>query len=828
MTDARGRTTLRLAPIACAHCGLEVPPTLVREGEPLQFCCSGCRQVYGLIHSLGYDQYYRLVEQQQGALEPATVSGRAFDDFDDPGVQGECTDATGGGQLRSRLYLEGVHCAACVWLVEKLPEVMPGLSSVRLNLANSVVEVVWQPGQASLAAVGRAFDALGYTPHIHRADQVREARRAEDRALLVKLGVAAACAMNLMFLHGALYAGEAQGMASPYEIFFRWLSLGVSAPVMFFSARPFFHTALAGLRNRMVHVDLPVALALAVAWSFSAWNTFAGAGPLYFDSLAALVAALLGARQVQRAAQRTALERADSLRGVAFIEFARRLAGEGVDAPAIEVPIAALAEGDRVEVRSGELVPVDGVVLVGRSTIDNAVLTGESTPVAVHEGDVVSAGSTNLGARLVVRVSAAGAATRVGALLAIVQEALAHRPAVLQWTDRVARGFVFAVLGLAVVTALVWAHAGATVALERVVALLVVTCPCALGLATPVAVAVGLMRAARAGIFVKNPDVLQRLRRVDTVLLDKTGTLTLGRATLSDWRGDDGARDLAVALEAESSHPVAVAFRASYRRPVRVAREVSGVREAAGLGIAGVVDGRALAVGNLELVSAEGAHVPEAFALHAAGLLERGLSPVYVAVDGEVVGVGGVGDPLRADARATLDALRRLGVRPRIVSGDHPAVVARVAEALGVPPADARGGLSPEDKRDLVAALTSEPGRKGAVVMVGDGVNDAAALALADVGVVVLGGSGASIVAADVVLTREGVAPLLEIIRGSRRVLGVIGRNLAFSLLYNLAGASLALAGLVGPLLAAVLMPISSLTVILSSALTPTFRGGRR
>jgi Cu2+-exporting ATPase len=814
--------------VGCDHCGLEVPSALVRQGEPQQFCCSGCRQVHDLIHAGGYDQYYRLVEQQRGVLEPASVSGRAFDDFDDPGVQGACTDATGAGPMRSRLYLEGVHCAACVWLVERLPEVVPGLTTVRLNLASSVAEVVWQPGQTSLSAVGRALDALGYTPHVHRADEVREARRAEDRAQLVKLGVAAACAMNLMFLHGALYAGEYQGMATPYEVFFRWLSLAVSVPVMFFSARPFFHTALTGLRNRVVHVDLPIALALAVAWSYGAWNTLVGAGPLYFDSLAALVAALLGARQVQRAAQRTALERADSLRGVAFVEFARKLAGEGPDVTALEVPVAALTEGDRVEVRSGELVPVDGVVLVGRSSIDNAVLTGESTPVAVREGDVVSAGATNLGARLVVRVAAAGSATRVGALFAIVQEALAHRPAVLQWTDRVAKGFVFAVLGLSVVTGLAWAHAGVTVALERVVALLVITCPCALGLATPVAVAVGLMRAARAGIFVKNPDVLQRLRRVDTVLLDKTGTLTVGRAALSDWLGDDGARELAVALEAESSHPVAVAFRESSRLPVRVAREVSGAREAAGLGITGVVDGRALAVGNRELVDREGAHVPDAFAVHASGLLARGLSPVYVAVDGEVAGVGGVGDPLRDDARVTLDALRRLGVRPRIVSGDHPAVVARVAEALGVPQADARGGLTPEDKRDLVAKLTADPTRAGAVVMVGDGVNDAAALALADVGVAVLGGSGASIAAADVVLTREGVAPLLEILRGSRRVLAVIRRNLAFSLLYNLVSAALALAGLVGPLLAAVLMPISSLAVVLSSTLTPTFRGGRR
>ena len=241
--------------------------------------------------------------------------------------------------------------------------------------------------------------------------------------------------MNLMFLHGALYAGEASGMATRFETFFRWFSLVVAVPVLVYSARPFFQTALAGLRARIVHIDLPIAIALAVAFAASAWNTVRGSGPLWFDSLAMLVAALLGARQLQRGAQRAALERADSLRGAAFVEFARRLDGDGPDAPVVEVPLAALVPGDRVEVRSGEIVPVDGLVLSGRSSLDNAVLTGETAPVPVREGDAVNAGATNLGARLVVRVDAAGEKTRVGALLAIVQEALSRKPALLRTTD---------------------------------------------------------------------------------------------------------------------------------------------------------------------------------------------------------------------------------------------------------------------------------------------------------------------------------------------------------------------------------------------------------
>jgi len=440
----------------------------------------------------------------------------------------------------------------------------------------------------------------------------------------------------------------------------------------------------------------------------------------------------------------------------------------------------------------------------------------------VREGDAVNAGATNLGARLLVRVEAAGEKTRVGALLAIVQEALSRKPALLRTTDLMARRFVQGLLILAAITGAAWLHRGPQVAFERVVALLVVACPCALGLSVPLAVSVALLRAARSGIFIKNPDALERLRRVDTVLLDKTGTLTEGRPRVARWYGEDVVLQFARALEAESSHAVARAFRGAGGRPIWVVRTAERVVEVPGQGIAGRLDGHEVRVGSRAHVEAEGAAVPDDLAGIADTLLAAGLSPVFVALDGRVAGVAGIGDTLRADAARTVRALRARGVRVRILSGDHPSVVARVGAELGLQPDEALGGLTPEGKRDLVAELVAG-GRAGAVVMVGDGVNDAAALALADVGVAVHGGMGASIVAADVVLTRDGVTPLVELLDGARRLRGVIRRNLAFSLVYNLGASALALAGVVGPLLAAVLMPVSSLTVVLSSALTRTF-----
>lgn len=824
MSTARTQQPARPAAVACAHCGLPVPGGLIRAEEANQFCCNGCRQVFTLVREWGFDQYYRLVNRQQASLEPARVTGRSFEDFDDARAQGDATIAAGPDRQRTRLYLEGVQCAACVWLVEKLPAVLPGVDEVRLNYASGVAEVTWRPAHTRLSTVSRALDRLGYTPHLHRLGRGQDMPRTEDRKMVARLGVAAACAMNLMFVSGALYAGEYSEMASPYESFFRWFSLVIAIPVLTFSARPFFQTAAAGLRMGMVHIDLPIAVALTIAGLASAWNVVVGHGPLWFDSLAMLVAALLGARVLQRGAHRAAVERANSLRDVAFLEFARKCDGDEADAPVIEVPLAALSTGDRVEVRSGDLIPVDGIVLSGQSFLNNAVLTGEATPQTVRVGDAVTAGATNLGARLIVRVDAAGAHTRVGALLAIVQDALSHKALLVATTDRLARRFVHVLLVVAAVTAaVIWATQDSWTAMQRVVALLVVSCPCALGLAVPLAMSVALTRAARAGIFVKNPDAFERLRHVDTVLLDKTGTLTEGKATVARWHGDSSVFDLARALEAESSHAVARAFQATNGRQLQIVRTVHDVVESPGQGIAGRVDSHDVRVGVRAFASPADIALPPGVSGAAAAMVTDGLSPVFVSIDGAVAGVAGIGDAVRPDAAATLATLRRRGIHVRILSGDHPAIVSELGIRLGLSPEDALGGLSPEAKRDIVSSLVSRIGRTGTVVMVGDGVNDAAALALADVGVAVHGGTGASMMAADVVLTRDGVAPLLEVLDGARRLRGVIRRNVSFSLVYNIAASSLAVAGFVGPLLAAVLMPVSSLTVVLSSAVTRTF-----
>ncbi len=793
---------------ACVHCGLPVPAALLRaDGDP-SFCCGGCATAYAIIHEGGLDRYYDLPEKRLAAVAP---SGRSFDEFDHPAFQSLYVRTRADGTADTEFYLDGVHCASCVWLVERVPLLVPGVIRAELEVGRALARISWNPADTSLSSIARFLDTLGYRPHPFRGQRVEEMRRLEDRTALLRIGVAGALAGNVMMLAVALYSGWFAGMEPAFVRYFRWLSLLLTAPVLLWPGRVFFQGAFASFRTRRLHMDLPIAIALGAGFLRGVANTVTDTGPIYFDGVAMLVFLLLVGRFLQQRAQRAATDATSLLHGLTP-SVARLIDGDAIR----EVPVEALLPGVTVEVRAGETFPADGTVTEGNSQVDLSLLTGESRPVRAEPGSKAWAGTVNLAAALRLEVTQAGEESRVGRLVREVAAGAGRRARIVLLADRIAGWFVAAVLLLALGTWWYWRGVSPDAALDHAIALLIVTCPCALALATPLAVTVAIGRAARQGILIRGGDALEALARPGTLYLDKTGTITEGKFRLTGWAGDDALKPLVAALERHSSHPVAAGFLAAW--PDLEAPVASGVRQTLGGGIEGWVAGRDVVVGSPRFVRKRAGGSPPIF--RAASAAD---TPVWIAVDGAVVASATFGDPIRPEAPAVIEQVRRRGWSVHLLSGDASRVVEAVAAETGIAGGAWRGEVTPEGKLEEIEQAAAH----GPVVMVGDGVNDAAAMARATAGVAVRGGAEASLAVADVYLSRPGLGALDQLMEGSERTLRVIRRNVALSLVYNVVGAGLAMGGWINPLMAAFLMPASSITVVLASWRSRTFEESR-
>jgi Cu2+-exporting ATPase len=801
--------------VCCTHCALPVPAGLIEADSERQFCCNGCRTVYSILHEQGLDQYYRVRDAIDAEPRPAKPTLARYEELDDPAFHAATVRTNDQGGCETELLLEGVHCAACVWLIERLPRVLSGVTESRVQIRTRIARVTYDPGSTTLSAVARALDSLGYPVHPARGQAARDARTREDRTFLIRVAVAGALAGNIMLLAVALYGGHIFGIDPLWDTVFRWVSMALGVTSLLWPGRTFFRGAMAALRTRTAHLDLPIAIALGAGGAWGVVNTVRGSGEIYFDSLAVLTFLLLVGRWVQHRQQRTAAD-----------EVGLMLTLTPTSATLVEdagttrrVPIESVTPGSTVEVAPGDAVPADGVVTVGSSSIDASLLTGESRPVPVGPGDAVAAGSVNTSSVIRVRVQAVGEHTRVARLMRLVSDASERKAPIVQLTDRIAGRFVVIVLTLAVLTTVFWSlRVDAHTALEHATALLIVTCPCALGLATPMAMSVALGRAARGRALVKSAAAIEALARPGTLILDKTGTITHARTVVADFRGPDALLPLAAALERHASHPLAGAIREFVGADPDGAAS-SDVTHLPGKGVRGTIAGVICAVGSPEFIADIAPAVADDHAVATAR--KGGLTPVVIWAEGLGSGVFSIGDTVREDSAPAIADLRAHGWAVQIASGDDPAIVARVAAQVGV--AEARGRMSPEDKTELVTRLTAESDRP--VIMVGDGVNDAAALAAATVGVAVHGGAEASLEAADIYLADPGVAPLVGLTHLARHTGRTIHLCLAVSIAYNITGASLAMAGMLNALIAAVIMPVSSIIVV-SIAMRPLRKPG--
>ncbi len=800
--------------VSCTHCNLPVPTGLVDPENPDQFCCAGCRLAYEIINDHGLERYYTLKNRVGAEATPAHSVDKSFQEFDDPAFDELYCRNIKGGLKTVDLYLEGVHCAACVWLVERTAVIVEGAAEVRLDMGRSLATVTWNPEIVSLSEIARFINSLGYAPHPFQGVEALQMARKEERALLLRIAVSGAIAGNVMLLAFSLYGGYLHGIAETYENLFRWMSLVLSLPSILWAAGVFYRGAWGALKARTLHMDVPITVGILSGGLWGALNTIRGTGEIYFDSVTVLIFFLLAGRFIQRRQQRSAARATELLFSLA--PSSARLIE---DTTIREVPLAALVPGNLVEVRAGESIPADGIVRSGASELDLSLLTGETRPVEVTTGRNVHAGTTNISAVLHIEVITTGQETRLGRLLRLVEEGSRRRAPVMLMADRISSYFVAAVLLLALLTVTIWLFVDPSRAIENAIALLIVSCPCALGLATPLAVGAAIGRAARIGILVKGGDALEALAHPAHMILDKTGTLTEGRFALVRYEGDDAYRPLIAAMESCSSHPIARALNSDFDANHQFT--ITNLKEHRGYGITADVDGQKAVLGAPSYVAQNDDEALTEINKHIANLIDETLTPIVLTLDGNIKAVLGLGDPLRPDARTALREIIKRGWTVEVLSGDHSAVVCAIAEKLGLDPRDTHGESDPEAK----VKRTREALLNGTTVMVGDGVNDAAALAEATVGIGVHGGAEAALAAADIYLGTPGLTSLATLLDGATRTLQVIRRNLIFSILYNLIAVSLAMMGMMHPLLAAILMPLSSITVVFSSYRAKTFVG---
>ena len=793
---------------SCFHCGLPVPEDadyrVEIDGQAHELCCHGCQAVAQAIVDGGLTSFYR--HRETPSRKPEDLIPEAlqrFELYDQPALQQSFVQAADADHKTASLILEGITCAACIWLNERHVNALPGVIDFSVNYSTHRARVTWDDNQLHLSDILKAITAIGYVAHPFDPGRQEAVHKQEKSKALRRLAVAGLGAMQVMMLAVAMYAGDYYGMDAQLRSFMRWISLLLTLPVVLYSASSFFVTAWRDLRRRQLSMEVPVSLAIGGAFAASIWSTLTAGSEVYFDSVCMFAFFLLASRYLEMGARHRAGEAAEEL-----VKLLPATATRLTEVGETVVAVSELLPGDRVLVRPGETIPADGMVLDGRSSVDESLLTGESMPRPREAGDELIGGSVNVESPLTLRVDKVGEETMVSAIVRLLDRAQAEKPSVARLADRIAGWFVAALLLIATGVAAWWMQTSPEHAFAVTLSVLVVTCPCALSLATPTAVTAASGALTKMGLLTTRGHALETLAQVSHVLFDKTGTLTRGLLQLANvtvlapQRIDEArSRALAAVLESGSEHPVAKALTAHAERGFAV----EGLTSQPGQGMQGEIEGRRYRIGNPAYVAELSGVVPPETASDDATLVMLGDA------DGLLASFA-LRDELRSDAAVAVGRLRELGLQVEILSGDALGPVQRVANDLGVE--HARWGMRPDDKLARVRELQAAGHR---VAMIGDGVNDAPVLAGADVSIAMGQGAQLAHATADMVVLSERLGVLPDGVAKARATRSVIKQNLTWAILYNVAAVPMAAAGLVAPWMAAIGMSGSSLVVVFNA-----------
>lgn len=768
-------------------------------------CCPGCQAVASAIVDGGLERFY---QYRSNTLEkPEQDAKRAsLAYFDLPEIQEDFVYQLEDGSISASFTVKGITCSACAWLIENYLTKISGVDTVIVNVSSHRLTITWKQDVIKLSELLYKLDNIGYEARPANDTEQEKQREQENKQFLLRLGIAGLAMMQAGMVAIGLYAGDFYGIENQWQQLLRWVSLLLVTPVVFYSAKPFFSAAWRSIKIRHLVMDVPVSIAIALAYSASVWATISGSGEVYFDSVAMFTFFLLLGRYLEMRVR----HRNDST-SFQFSQLIPAVATQFVEDGEKLVPVKSLQVNNIIRVDSGSNIPCDGEIIDGRSDIIEAVLTGEQKPVTKTIGAKVSAGTVNVSNPLKIKIRAVGNRTRLANILNLADTSFTEKPIQAAIADRLSGWFVAAVLLIAVTVGVIWWQIAPEKALWVVLSVLVVTCPCALSLATPAALTVATSSLRHKGLLIRKSHVLETLAKITDCVFDKTGTLTLGNMEINSVRLGSNARtknaltdhetvlSYCAGLEAGSPHPVAKAFINASNNPT----PFTNIQHFVGEGVTGYFKDKRYALGKPEFVSRIFSNV---------SLSDRNFSGVVLADQNQAIAQFQLGDAIRQGAPQAIQTINKSGIQVTLLSGDHNTNVESLAHSLSIN--HWQGEASPEEKLNTIQNLQKQD---KIVLMVGDGINDVPVLSAADVSVAMGDAADFAQINADSILVSGNLSTIALAIQTARRCKRIIQQNLSWALLYNITALPLACAGLVPPWAAAIGMSGSSLIVVVNA-----------